>query len=338
LIKAAVIGVGAMGQHHARVYAELPGVELVGVSDVDRATAERVARLRNTRAYTGYRDMLAACRPDLVSVAVPTQAHYAPAAEALAAGCHVLVEKPIAATLEEGQALIDQAAATGRKLMVGHIVRFNPAMQALKAHLEAGELGQVFQVRCRRLGPFPTRVQDVGVVIDLATHDLDIMNYLIQSSIVRLYAETAQKIHTAHEDTLVGTLRFANGVIGSLDIDWLTPTKIRELTVTGERGMFVVDDLNQELYFYENEEASDEQWSNLILLHGVSAGRMIRYPIPRREPLRVEIEAFIDAVQNDGPVPVSASEGLMALRLAQALVHAGQRGQVMELGEPRSSG
>jgi len=168
-------------------------------------------------------------------------------------------------------------------------------------------------------------------VIDLATHDLDIMNYLIASPATRLYAETEQKIHSAYEDTLVGTIRFANGVLGSLNIDWLTPTKIRELAITGERGMFLFDDLNQELSFYENQEANGDQWASLALLHGVSVGRMIRYPINRREPLRAELEAFVTAVRDDLPVPVTAEDGLLALELAQALVRSGQTGLVVEM-------
>jgi predicted dehydrogenase len=320
-----------MGKNHARVYAELPDVELVGVADPDVGTVERVARLRNARPYTDYHEMLADCQLDVISVAVPTVLHHRVVLDGLQSGCHVLVEKPIAATLAEGRDLIAQARTTGRKLMVGHIVRFNPAIETLKALLGAGELGQVFQVRCRRLGPFPTHVQDVGVVIDLATHDLDIISHLIPSRVIRLYAETEQKIHTAHEDTLIGTVRFENGVIGSLDIDWLTPTKIREITVTGERGMFLVDDLNQELYFYENQEANGDQWTNLIILHGVSVGRMIRYPISKREPLRAELQAFIAAIQNDHPVPVSGRDALLALELAQALVYSGRTGQVIDL-------
>ncbi len=330
-MKTAVIGVGAMGANHARVYAELSEVELVGVADVNDVAAKKVARLRGTRSFGDYRDMLKECQPDIVSIAVPTQFHFQVVLDALDAGCHVLVEKPIAATVAEGNEMSARAKAKGLKLMVGHIVRFNPAVQMLKSQLDIGALGQIFQIRCRRLGPFPTRIQDVGVVIDLATHDLDIMSYLIGSKVTRLYAETEQKIHSAYEDTLVGTIRFANGVLGSLNIDWLTPTKIRELAVTGERGMFLVDDLNQELYFYENQEANGNDWSNLALLHGVSVGRMIRYPINRREPLRAELEAFIAAVRDDLPPPVSAEDGLAALELAQALVRSGQTGLVVEM-------
>jgi predicted dehydrogenase len=320
-----------MGMNHARVYSELSEVELVGVADVNDVAAQRVARLRGTRPFGDYRDMLQECQPDIVSIAVPTQFHFQVVLDALDAGCHVLVEKPIAATVAEGNEMSARAKAKGLKLVIGHIVRFNPAVQMLKSQLDIGALGQIFQIRCRRLGPFPTRIQDVGVVIDLATHDLDIMSYLIGSKVTRLYAETEQKIHSAYEDTLVGTIRFANGVLGSLNIDWLTPTKIRELAVTGERGMFLVDDLNQELYFYENQEANGNDWSNLALLHGVSVGRMIRYPISRREPLRAELEAFIAAVRDDLPPPVTAEDGLAALELAQALVRSGQTGLVVEM-------
>jgi UDP-N-acetylglucosamine 3-dehydrogenase len=330
-MKAAVIGVGSMGFNHARVYTELSEIDLVAVADVNETIAAKVARLRNAAPYTDYREMLEKCQPDVVSIAVPTRFHRQVVIDTLDAGCHVLVEKPISATVPEGKEMSAHAKAKGLKLMIGHIVRFNPAVQVLKSQLDSGALGQIFQVRCRRLGPFPTRVQDVGVVIDLATHDLDIMNYLIGSQVVRLYAETEQKIHSAYEDTLVGSIRFANGVLGSLDVNWLTPTKIRELAVTGERGMFLFDDLNQELSFYENQEANGDQWASLALLHGVSVGRMIRYPINRREPLRAELEAFVASVRDDLPTPVSAEDGLLALEQALALVRSGQTGLVVEM-------
>ncbi len=326
-LKAIVIGVGAMGQHHARVYDQMVATELVGVADADAEAGERIARLHHTEAYTSYQRLLEAVRPDVATVAVPTEFHHQVALDALEAGCHVLVEKPIAAT--EGQALemIERADALNRKLMVGHIVRFDPAVQALKERLEAGTLGRIFQVRCRRLGPFPARVRDIGVVIDLATHDLDMIRYLTGQEAVRVYAETEQEIHSVYEDLLIGTVRLADGTIGVLDINWLTPTKIRELTVTGERGMFLVDHLTQDLYFYENAETNDERWSAISLLRGVSEGHMIRYPLRKYEPLKAELEGFVQAVIGDRPVPVDGRDGLMALRLAQALVRSGQEGR-----------
>jgi predicted dehydrogenase len=167
----------------------------------------------------------------------------------------------------------------------------------------------------------------VGVVIDLATHDLDMMRYLTGQEAVRVYAETEREIHSIYEDILVGTVRLTDGTIGILDINWLTPTKVRELTVTGERGMFLVDHLTQDLYFYENAQANGERWDAISLLRGVSEGRMIRYPVRKYEPLKAELEGFILSVVNDKPVPVDGRDGLMALRLARALVQSGREGR-----------
>ena len=327
--KAAVIGVGAMGQHHARLYNQMPATQLVAVADANAEASERIAQLHHTIAYTDHRKLLDKAHPQIVTVAVPTEYHHRVALDALEAGCHVLIEKPIAANEEQAQELIEKADALGRKLMVGHIVRFDPAVQALRERLEAGQLGRIFQVRCRRLGPFPTRIHDVGVVIDLATHDLDLIRYLTGQEVVRVYAETEQEIHSAYEDLLIGTVRLTDGTVGVLDINWLTPTKIRELTVTGESGMFLVDHLTQDLYFYENAEANGERWDAISMLRGVSEGRMIRYPVRKYEPLKAELESFVRAVVEDEPVPVDGLDGLIALRLARALVRSGREGRAV---------
>jgi predicted dehydrogenase len=331
MLKAAVIGVGAMGRHHARIYDQMPQTQLVGVADADPETGARVARLHHTTAYADDRELLDEAQPDIVSVVVPTEFHRQVALAALEAGCHVLIEKPIATTEEEARELIARADALGRKLMVGHIVRFDSAVRELKKRLDAGELGRVFEVRCRRLGPFPARVRDVGVVIDLATHDLDMIRYLTGQEVVRVYAETEKQIHSDYEDLLIGTVRLADGTVGVLDVNWLTPTKIRELTVTGERGMFLVDHLTQDLYFYENAEANQERWSAISLLRGVSEGCMIRYPVQKYEPLQAELESFVRSVAEDTPVPVDGRDGLMALRLARALVQSGREERAITL-------
>jgi UDP-N-acetylglucosamine 3-dehydrogenase len=329
-LKAAVIGVGDMGQHHPRVYDQLPSTALVGVADANVEAAERIAGLYHTVAYADYREMLEEARPDVVSVAVPTELHARVAQEAMEAGCHVLVEKPIAATEAEAEELVRQSEILGRKLMVGHIVRFDPAVQELRRLLQAEELGRIFQIRCRRLGPFPARIRDVGVVVDLATHDLDLMRYITGEEVIRLYAETEQEIHSAYEDILVGSVRLTNGTIGVLDVNWLTPTKVRELTVTGERGMYLVDHLTQDLFFFENAEASGDRWSTISHLRGVSEGKMIRFPVQKYEPLRAELESFVGAVMNDTPVPVDGKDGLMALRLARGLVRSGQERRAID--------
>jgi len=330
-LKAAVIGVGSMGRHHVRVYSELKQTTLVGISDAVPETGQRYASQYGVPVYTDFHELLEREKPDLVTIAVPTRLHKVVAEQVMEAGAHVLLEKPIAATVEEGKALIERAKALKRHFMVGHIVRFNPAIQALKTHLENGELGRIFQIACRRVGPFPTRIQDVGVVIDLAPHDLDIMRFVTGDEPILVFAETEKRLHTQHEDLLMALLRFRNGIAGMLEINWLTPVKVREVMVLGERGMFRVDDLNQDLYFHENAQANGDMWNTLSVMKGVSEGRMIRYPLQRYEPLKAELEAFVTSIIEDKPVPVSGEDGLAALRLALALVESGEKGEIVKL-------
>ena len=257
-INVGVVGVGSMGRNHVRVYAELEDINLVAVADVNAEAVDRVARTYRLNAYTDYRQMFEREHLDLISVVVPTRFHRQVAVDAISAGIHVLVEKPIAATVEEGQEMLSLAQSKGIKLTVGHIERFNPAILELKRRLDEEQLGRIFQINVRRMGPFPPRIEDVGVVVDLATHDLNIMEYLTGSQIRSLFAETERRIHAKYEDLVSGVLRFHNGIIGVLDINWLTPTKIRELAIVGERGMFLANYLSQDLYFYENNFALGE--------------------------------------------------------------------------------
>jgi UDP-N-acetylglucosamine 3-dehydrogenase len=329
MIKAAVIGVGSMGRNHARIYDDLENVALVAVADANEELAEKVAFRHKTRHYADHKAMLAEEKPDLVSIAVPTQLHFAVAVDVMEQGAHLLLEKPIADSVPNAQEITSRALQKGVKLMVGHVERFNPAVTELKQRLDQGELGKIFQIHARRLGPFPHRVRDVGVVIDLATHDLDVMSHLTGAEATRVYAETEQKIHTHHEDSLSGLLRFANGVVGVLDVNWLTPTKVRELYVTGERGMFVVNYLTQDLYLYENEYV-DSTWDRLGMLKGVGEGNMIKLRIQKREPLQIELESFVEAVLRDQEPQVSGQDGIRALALAQAMVRSGREHRIVE--------
>jgi predicted dehydrogenase len=252
---------------------------------------------------------------------VPTGSHFSVAMDALSAGVHVLVEKPIASTVAEGEQLIEAARRGGLVLTVGHIERFNPAVIELRRRLETGALGRPYQMHARRLGPFPQRIRDVGVVVDLATHDLDLMCWLGGSEPVRLYAEISREIHTTNEDLLSGLVRFANDTVGLLEINWLTPTKIRELTVTGERGMFRADYLTQDLYFFENGLSPDGAWQAMSLLRGgVDEGSMTRFALRRQEPLAAELAAFLAAVRGEREPAVTGADGVRALALALDLI------------------
>ncbi|MCC7361456.1 MAG: Gfo/Idh/MocA family oxidoreductase [Anaerolineales bacterium] len=328
MIRAAVIGVGAIGKHHARIYSELEGVELAALAEPDEARRQAAARRFRVPTYATHTDLLAAERIHVVSVTVPTGLHHPVALAALRAGAHVLVEKPITSTLAEADELIAEAAARRLTLTVGHIERFNPAVAELQKRLAAGDLGRVFQVQARRLSPFPLHVLDVGVVMDLATHELDMLRYLLGSEVVRLYAETSRNFHARHEDMLSSILRFANGVIGVLDINWLTPTKVRELRLTGERGMFQVDYITQDLYFYENAEAASH-WDTLALFRGVEEGRVVKLRVIKAEPLQQELQAFVAAVRAGAPPAVTGADGRQALRLAGLLLESAQQKQVL---------
>jgi predicted dehydrogenase len=331
-LRAGVIGLGMMGRNHVRVWDEvIEGVDLVAVADPDPAAVRAATGGRRARGFEDADRMLAEEELDLVSIVAPTSLHLPVTLAALHAGAHVLVEKPIAATRDEAVDMMRAAEEAGRLLTVGHIERFNPAIRELRRRLVAGELGRIFQISATRLGPFPARIRDVGVVVDLAPHDLDVMRYLIGSEPVRIYAETERRIHTEHEDLFNGTMKFANGVVGVLDINWLTPTKRRSLTVTGERGMYIADYIAQDLTFIANPDA-DATWINRgagAAVTSVAEGEMTRRSIRREEPLTVELREFARAVRDGGPSPVDPHDAMVALLLARKMVESAETGQVI---------
>ncbi len=326
MLKAAVIGVGSMGANHARVYKELPGIQLVGVADAHEPTARNVANRFNVPGFSDYKKLIDETQPDVVSLAVPTVHHRDVGLELISRGVHILVEKPIASTVAQGEELVRAAAEKGVTLAVGHIERFNPAVSELRRRIREGMMGRVYQVSARRLSPYPARIRDAGVVIDLASHDIDLMRYLIPSSISRLYGETLQSINSDREDLFTGVMRFANGVVGILDVNWMTPKKVRSLTITGARGYFTCDLLSQELFFFENE-AGPSQWDQLSMLRGVAEGNILGIKIPRQEPLVAELRDFTDAIVQQRATTVTGSDGLESLRIALAFVSSSENGQ-----------
>ena len=322
-LKAGVIGLGAMGRHHVRVYNDLPNVELAAVSDVSNDAVDRMVQQFGVQGFKDIEKMFRVADLDVVSVVVPTSLHHDVVMLAIEHGVHVLVEKPIASTVDEASAMINAARDRDVRLMVGHIERFNPAILELKRRLD--QVGTIFQISARRVGPFPDRIRDVGVVVDLASHDIDAMNFLLDSPVETLYAQTARRIHTSHEDMVLGTLRFANGAIGDLDVNWLTPTKIRQLTVVGSKGTFVADYLTQDLAFYENGAVSSE-WDSLSELQNISEGNAIRYAFAKTEPLKAELGAFVESILNDTVVPAPPETAAQALAIAHDLIESSRCG------------
>ncbi len=319
-LRVGVVGAGSMGMNHLRVLKDFDEgqVQLVGVAESSEATLQQAMKRFHVEGYTDYRQMVEQTHPDLVAVVVPTQSHFPVAEYLLNQGINVLIEKPMASTIEEANTLLDIANRQKVKIAVGHVERFNPAVVEVKRRLVANELGRIFHLHARRLGPFPPRIRDVGVILDLATHDVDVMRYLAGADVKYVYAETQQHVHTSHEDLLLGILRFANGAIGALDVNWLTPTKIREISITGEKGMFVVNYLTQDVYFYENDYTVTT-WKDLSRLTGVSEGTMTRLKIHKAEPLRLEYEDVLGAIRKDMLPTVTGEDGLAVLRIVHCL-------------------
>ncbi len=332
MTRIALVGLGAMGRNHLRVLSDLEGVHLAAVCDQDANAVENASHRHSIPGYVSVDEMLDRERLQAIVIAVPTRFHEKVGLAALDRGLHVFVEKPIASNLDEGRALVSAAKRAGRALAVGHIERFNPAVRELQRRMSAGEAGRIYQLQARRVGPFPARVRDVGVVIDLATHDLDIMHHIAASDVHRLYAETEQRIHTDHEDILNALLKFDSGVLGVLQVNWLTPTKIRELSVLGERGMFVCNYLTQELTYFRNADmpaGSDAEAHP----RAVTQGEAVTFPIAQAEPLRLELDSFVQAVRGERPVEVDGEAGLRALHLAQAVVASATDARVVEKKE-----
>lgn len=334
-LRAAVIGLGFMGRNHLRVYGELDGVDVVAVADPDPGVLERAVRGRTARPYEDYRRLLREEAPELVSIAVPTGLHYEVALAVLEAGANVLIEKPIASSVEQGKEIAATARQRGLRATVGHIERFNPAVAALKAFLDDGEVGRVHQVQARRVGPFQRRMRDVGVARDLATHDLDVMRHVLGSEVSHLYCQTLSGLRTEYEDALFAVLRFENDVSALLDVNWLSPLKVRELTVLAEGGALTLDYINQELFLY-NEPAQPSVWVDPTLR--AMPGQVNKLPVAKREPLLAELEAFVRAVRYREEPALTCEDAVIALHLAEQLVQSGATGQAFAVESPLARG
>ena len=331
-LRAGVIGLGSMGRNHLRVYGELDGVEVVAAADPDAAVLERAVRGRTAHPYSDYRRLLQEEAPDLVSIAVPTGLHHEVTLTALEAGVHVLIEKPIGSSVEQGKEIAAAARQRGLKATVGHVERFNPAVAELKRVLDEGSLGRVYQVQARRVGPFQQRMRDVGVARDLATHDLDVMRYILGSEVSHLYCHTQTGVRTQYEDALLAVLRFENNVSALLDVNWLSPLKVRELIVLAEGGMLTLDYINQELFVYK-DAGQPSTWVDPAALR-ITPEAVHKLPVAKSEPLLAELGAFVRAVAEDEEPLLTCEDAIVALHLAGQLVESGVKGQALAVVSP----
>lgn len=325
-LRAGLLGVGMMGRHHARVLREIDGVELVAIADPGgdpHSVAGSLSVLPDVTALveTGI---------DIAVVAVPTQYHEAAAVELAAAGVHALVEKPISHTLESGARMVSAFDEAGLVGAVGHIERFNPALQEARRRIAADELGAIYQIQTRRQGPFPGRIADVGVAKDLASHDIDLTAWVAQSDYDTVFAQTAHRSGRPHEDMIALTGRLQNGVIVNHLVNWLSPMKERVTIITGERGALVADTATGDLTFYANGTIPLE-WDSVTAFRGVTEGDITRYSFAKREPLRAEHEAFRDAVLGLPSDVVTMRQGLRTLEVIDTALRSANSGTAASL-------
>lgn len=327
-LRAGLIGLGMMGRHHARNLKALEGVDLVAVAD---------AHGDPHGAVPGYDvlpdiDALIDAGLDYAVVAVPTQFHKDVALALAEAGVHTLVEKPLAFDIGEAEEITAAFEKAGLVGAVGYIERYNPALQEMRKRIADGQLGDLYQIATRRQGGFPARISDVGVVKDLATHDLDLTAWVAQSPFVSVGATSTRRSGREDEDmvSIAGTL--ASGTITGHLVNWLSPFKERVTVVTGEKGTLVGDTLTADLTFYANGESATNLWESMASFRGVSEGDMVRYALQRKEPLRTEHEAFRDAVLGlDDSNIVTMREGLHTVRAVEAVLESARDGRVVAL-------
>lgn len=327
-LRAGLIGLGMMGRHHARVLRSLSDVDLIAVADPG-GDPHGVA---GSLPLLGSVGELLEAGIDYCMVAVPTQHHEEVGLALADAGVHAMIEKPLAQDGGASRRLVEAFEGAGLVGAVGHIERYNPALQQLRSRLGHGELGTMYQVVTRRQGPFPARIADVGVVKDLATHDIDLTAWVTQQPFLSVAARTAYKSGRAHEDLVAVVGQLADGTVTSHLVNWLSPMKERVTIVTGERGAFVADTLSADLTFFANG-LIPTTWDEIASFRGVSEGDVIRYAFPKPEPLRTEHEAFRDAVLGKSSDIVTMRQGLATVAVAEAVLEAAKTGRTVDLPE-----
>ena len=297
-LKVGVIGVGVMGSNHARVFADLAGVRLIGVADPDPNARNAVAQALGCAAFADVRGLLAA-EVDAVTIAAPTHLHQELALYCIKRGVNVLVEKPIAPSVAEGRNIIAAARHAGVALMVGHVERFNPTVEAIKDAIRGED---ILSIAITRVGPFPPRMSNVGVVIDLAVHDIDLIRWFTESEIIEVQPQLSSAL-AEREDIALLQFRTASGVLAHINTNWVTPFKARNVTVATSNKYIMGDLLTRQV-----TECFGFQPDGSYSMRHLSVGHA--------EPLRAELQAFVAAIRQGKEPAVTGDEGVASLEIA----------------------
>lgn len=328
VLRAGVIGFGAMGRQHVRVLKGLEGVEFVGAAD---PAIEVLSGLPQEQRLATVDELLGRGL-DYCVISVPAHLHEQVGLQVASAGVPALIEKPLAMDAPSAARLAAAFEHAGVLGAVGHVERYNAAVRSARERIEHGELGEVFQVSTRRQGPFPHRISDVGVVKDLATHDIDLTSWVAESAYSSVSAVVTHRSGRAAEDGVLIAGTLARGTIVSHSVNWLSPFKERETTVIGERGAFVIDTLAADLIHYASGHV-ESAWEELAHFRGVREGDVTRIALDKPEPLVLEHVAFRDAVLGRPSATISLSEGVDVMRVADAVLEAAERGVAIDVGK-----
>lgn len=314
-LRAGIVGLGVMGANHMRVLSTLADVELVAVADPRREFIITQSELEVVNSV----DDLIKLGVDYCVISAPTVFHEEIALKLIESGIHILIEKPISHSFESAIRIYEAAKSNGVHGAVGHIERYNSALQEARRRIKLGEIGDVYQIATRRQGPFPSRISDVGVVKDLASHDIDLTSWLGDSPYTKLSAHAAFRSGREFEDLISVTGSLENGIVINHIVNWLSPLKERKTIITGELGTFVVDTLRADLTFYENGIIPISQ-PELAHFRGVSQGDVHIFSFDKPEPLKVEHENFRDHLLGRASEVVSLQDGSETIRIAESII------------------
>jgi predicted dehydrogenase len=322
-LKIGVIGVGNMGQHHTRVLSLLKDVELIGVSDVNVERGLDIASKYRVRFFENYLEMLS--HVEAVCIAVPTRLHYQVGLDCLQAGVHVLIEKPIAASIQEAELLVNAAAQYNCILQVGHIERFNPAFQELSKVLKTEEL---LAIEAHRMSPYSQRANDVSVVLDLMIHDLDLLLELAGSPVIKLSAAGSRASDSGYLDYVTATLNFANGIVATVTSSKVTHCKIRRIAAHCKNSLTEADFLNNEILIHRQTTANYTTDYGQVLYR--QDGLIEKVYTSNIEPLHAELEHFVGCVRGGNQPSVGGEQALKALRLASFIEQIALDGKIWQ--------